>query len=259
MRRFVTVLSALVPLAACSADTRRGTAEATIPSPPDGALDPANPGVWIEGGSFVSGSEDADIAPSSSPYSRRDEDSDSWSVAGFWLQEHEVTHEEYRRFDPAHTFPPGLERHPVTEVTWREAMAYAQSLGGTLPTEVQWEYAARGAEGREYPWGDAPPNCERAHYDQCEPRSTLEVMSRSGDVTPEGVYDLAGNVREWVKPIWFDDARHPVNPDAIRLKGGSWAHLAFFLRAAAVTNYVGVGYSWDNIGFRVAWPEMQSR
>ena len=132
-------------------------------------------------------------------------------------------------------------------------MAYAQSLGGTLPTEVQWEYAARGAEGREYPWGDEPPTCELAHYDQCEPRATVEVMSRSRDVTPEGVYDLAGNVREWVKPIWFDDARHPVNPDAIRLKGGSWAHLAFFLRAASVTNYVGVDYSWDNIGFRVAW------
>lgn len=65
---------------------------------------------------------------------------------------------------------------------------------------------------------------------------------------------MAGNVREWVKPTWFDDARHPANADATRLKGGSFAHLAFFLRAAAVTNYVGIAYSWDNVGFRVAWP-----
>lgn len=253
MRRLVTVLSALLPLAACSADGRRGS-DATIPTPPQGALDPANPGVWIEGGSFLAGSEGTDDAPSSSPYSRRDETSGRWTVEGFWLQQHEVTNEEYRRFDPSHTFVPGRERHPVTEITWSQAMAYARSIGGTLPTEVQWEFAARGRESREYPWGDALPTCELAHYDQCEPRSTVEVLSRAGDVTPQGVYDLAGNVREWVKPTWYDDTRHPVNPDAIRLKGGSWQHLAFFLRAASVTNYIGVDYRWNNIGFRVAWP-----
>ena len=249
--------AACLQLGACSERLEDGGVAAG--SLPDRS-DATNRRVWIEGGSFVAGSEpdDAD-APAASPYSRADESQGRWSVGSFWLQEHEVTNEEYHRFDSAHAFPPGTERHPVVDVTWREALAYAQALGGTLPTEVQWEYAARGPEGREYPWGDEAPTCERTHYVECEPRGAVEVMSRPGDVTPEGVHDLAGNVREWVKPIWFDDARHPVNPDAIRLKGGSWAHLSFFLRAASVTNYIAADYSWDNIGFRVAWPAVQPR
>lgn len=233
-------------LLGCSEPPQRGA------QPPS---DASNPAVWIEGGSFVAGSDAAsEYQPAGSPYSRRDEHAGRWSVQGFWLQEHEVTNAEYRRFDSTHVFAQGTDRHPVTDVTWGEALAYAVWMGGSLPTEVQWEYAARGGEAREYPWGDEGPTCERAHYVECEPRSPIDVKSRPGDLTPEGVYDLAGNVREWVKPVWFDEARHPVNPDAIRLKGGSWAHLAFFLRAAAVTNYLGADYSWDNIGFRVAWP-----
>jgi formylglycine-generating enzyme required for sulfatase activity len=218
--------------------------------------DPANPAVWIEGGTFVAGSDGDDSErdlPRASPYSRADEQAGVWTVRGFWIQQHEVTNEEYRRFDPEHGFPAGQERHPVANVTWRQALAYALSLGGRLPTEVEWEFAARGVEAREYPWGDAEPTCELAHYVDCEPRSTVPVLSRPAGVTPEGLHGLAGNVREWVMPIWFDPARHPVNRDAIKVKGGSYAHLAFFLRAASVTNDLPPAYSWDNIGFRVAW------
>ena len=216
--------------------------------------DPSNPAVWIEGGTFLTGSDEREgEIPRASPYSRADEQSGLWTVLGFWIQEHEVTNEEYTRFDPAHDFPPGQERHPVADITWREALAYARSLGGRLATEVEWEFAARGTERREYPWGDQEPTCEITHYVECEPKGTIPVMTRLADVTPEGVHDLAGNVREWVMPVWFDPARHPVNRDAIKVKGGSFAHLAFFLRAAAVTNGLLPSYSWDNIGFRVAW------
>jgi formylglycine-generating enzyme required for sulfatase activity len=221
--------------------------------PPAGS-DPTNPAIWIEGGVFTSGSDDWDRAvPSGSPRSQLDEYPRRHRIAGFWLQQHEVTNEEFRRFHPEHAFPPGMERHPVVNVTWREALAYATWLGGTLPTEMQWEFAARGPGRRVYPWGDGSPTCELTHFDECEPRTTVEVMSRAGDVTPEGVYDLAGNVREFVKPIWFDEARHPVNRDAVRAKGGSWQHLSFYLRAAAVTKYLEVAARWANIGFRVAW------
>ena len=79
-------------------------------------------------------------------------------------------------------------------------------------------------------------------------------MIRPDDATPEGVYDLAGNVREWVMPVWFDRERHPVNHEARKLKGGWFVHPAFFLRAAAVTNDLPTDYSQNNIGFRVVWP-----
>ena len=243
-------------LAACS---ERGEARVTGRQPPP-ASDPANPAVWIEGGSFTSGSDDWDLdVPAASPRSRLDEYPRSHTIEGFWLQQHEVTHEEFRRFDPGHVFPPGAERHPVVNVTWREALAYASWLGGTLPSEAQWEYAARGSERREYPWGDDPPTCETTHWDECDPRRTVEVMSSAGDVTPDGVHDLAGNVREFVKPIWFDEDRHPVNRDAVRAKGGSWQHLAFYLRPAAVTKYLEAESRWANIGFRVAWPASPDR
>lgn len=218
-------------------------------------MDHLNGAVFVPGGSFVAGSADWNVGyPVGSPFSKGQERLREWTVEGFWLQEHEVTNEEYRRFDAGHRVPPGRERHPVVDVTWEEALAYAVWAGGDLPTEVEWEYAARGAEGRLHPWGDDAPDCTRAHYLACEPRSTVPVMTRPGDVTPEGVHDLAGNVREWVRPVWFDRHRHPVNHEARRLKGGAFTHPAFFLRAASLTKDIEDGHRWDNIGFRVAWP-----
>lgn len=237
----------LVASAACTANGgERLVAEAL--------RDSLNPAVWIEGGTFVSGSDDWDAYyPPGSPFSKVDEDPRRWTVDGFWIQEHEVTHQEYARFDPGHVVGAGEERRPVTGVTWAEAMAYARSLGGTLPSEVHWEFAARGPARREYPWGDYEPTCERAHHLDCEPYAPVDAGARAGDVTPDGVYDLAGNVREWVMPVWFDPDRHPVNHEARRLKGGSFAHPAFFLRSASVTNGLAAHQEWDYVGFRVVW------
>jgi len=175
------------------------------------------------------------------------------TVEGFWIQEHEVTHEEFQRHDASHSFPAGQERHPVGNVTWREAMAYAASLGGSLPTESQWEFAARGTESRKYPWGDSEPTCERAQFGECAPRGTLEAMERPAGATPEGIHDLAGNVWEWVMPNWFEPGRTPVNDESRRLRGGSFEDDAFFLRASNRNNDFFSGFNRVNIGFRVAW------
>ena len=130
------------------------------------------------------------------------------------MQKHEVTNEEYRRFDGGHAFPVGEERWPVVNVTWREAMAYAVSVGGRRPTEVQWEFAARGLERRKYPWGNSEPTCERVHYSSC----------------------------------------HPVNDDSRRLRGGSFLSPPFALRAADRVRYLRSGFESEDIGFRVVWP-----
>jgi formylglycine-generating enzyme required for sulfatase activity len=226
-----------------------------IPTPPRGASDPGNRAVFIHGGTFATGNSepDPDVNPAS-PFSTADESVRHVTLLGFWMQEHEVTNEEYRRFDPGHEFPAGMEHHPVVDVTWLEALAYAESLGGSLPTESQWEFAARGTNSRRYPWGDAEPTCERAHYAGCEPRSTIAVMSRAYGATPEGIHGLAGNVWEWVMPDWFDPERTPVNRASRRQRGGSFAEPAFFLRAANRNNDFYAGYRSDSVGFRVVWP-----
>jgi formylglycine-generating enzyme required for sulfatase activity len=230
-------------------------ATAGPPTPQPEAIDPLNPGIWIEGGTFVSGSDDWDKAVASgSPFSQDDEEPRQRTVAGFWMQKHEVTNGEYQRFDAEHEFSSGQERHPVVSVTWREALAYAISLGGSLPTEWQWEFAARGYERRTYPWGNSEPTCERSHFAPCDPRGPTEVMARPDGGTPQGIHDMAGNVLEWVMPMWFVPGRTPVNHQSRRLRGGSFADEAFFLRAAKRTMNFRSGHEWNDIGFRVVWP-----
>jgi eukaryotic-like serine/threonine-protein kinase len=226
------------------------------PVPPAGADDPLNRAILIEGGTFMRGNAEPEVPVHPfSPYSTADErPARRTSVASFWMQQHEVTNEEYRRFDADHAFPPGQERHPVADVTWLQAMAYAESLGGLLPTEWQWEYAARGTDSRKYPWGEEEPTCERAHFADCEPHATIEVMSLPAGATPEGIHDLAGNVWEWVMPEWFEPGRTPVNRASRRMRGGSFGDAAFFLRASNRNNEFYAGYRYAGIGFRVVWP-----
>ncbi len=161
------------------------------PTPPPGADDPLNRSIWIEGGTLNMGS---DLKDNESPIHRV-------TISGFWMQEHPVTNLEYGQFASQHSYEIVKKSHPVTKVSWDEAMEYAQFRGGSLPTEAQWEFAARGTEGRLYPWGDEPPTCLRAHSVDCPP-GTIEVKSLSAGATPESIYDLAGNVWEWVAD-WY--------------------------------------------------------
>lgn len=229
-----------------------GRATGLVPAAVD---DPVNRGVFIAGGTFMRGTDDVDpdVDPAS-PYSTADEyPARETTVESFWMQEHEVTNAEFRRFDPSHPFPPGHERHPVVGVTWRQAVAYAESIGGSLPDEWQWEYAARGSGNRVYPWGDEEPTCARAQFADCEPRGTMAVMSRPAGATPDGIHDLAGNAWEWVVPGWFEAGRTPVNTASRRLRGGSFDDAAFFLRAANRNNDFHAGFTSGGVGFRVVW------
>ena len=218
--------------------------------PPPGADDPLNRPIWIEGGTFSMGSDDG--WDNEQPVRRV-------TVSGFWMQEHEVTNEEYARFDASHSFPQGEEKHPAVRVNWQRATDYAASRGGSLPTEAQWEFAARGAEGREYPWGDAKPTCERAHYSGCDPSGTIRVMSRPDGATPEGVHDLAGNVWEWVAdwygdydPSDLDDPQGPASGTSRVLRGGSFDFAPLNLRASRRLSY-GPELDYVGLGFRVVW------
>lgn len=130
------------------------------------------------------------------------------NLEAFYIDRYEVTNKEYKRFVeaaqypdyPAHwvegTYPEGLADHPVTNVKWAQAMAYALWARKLLPTEEQWEKAARGTDGRIYPWGNEYTK-GMANLEIDGARQTAPVGIYPKDVSPYGVNDMAGNVMEW--------------------------------------------------------------
>jgi formylglycine-generating enzyme required for sulfatase activity len=218
-------------------------------APPDAWQDTLNPFVPVRGGDFVMGSPDV--------FARVHR----VRLSNYAIQQHEVTNEEYRRFDPAHSFPAGREKHPVDSVDWYAAQGYAAWLGGSLPTEAQWEFAARGKHGRTYPWGDGPPTRERANFFRHDSKPDSEpVGSHPKGSSPEGIQDLAGNVWEWCRD-WFAvyppdselelDPLGPAHGTGRVLRGGSYFYDAALLRAASRNNDL-AGSRYLNFGFRVA-------
>jgi formylglycine-generating enzyme required for sulfatase activity len=156
----------------------------------------------------------------------------------------------------------GFGDHPVTQVSWYGAEAYCAWVGARLPTEAEWEKAARGVDGRAYPWGDGPPKCDRAQYGDCG-GATVPVGSRSAGASPYGLLDMAGNVWEWVAD-WYDPAYYgsspadnPQGPDSgVRkvFRGGSWGYPPAFLRTSDRARNRPT-YAGFNVGFRCAAPE----
>ena len=169
--------------------------------------------VWIAPGAFDMGSTDEQCATAG--YWRdvqvMNNPSHPVELDGYWIQRTEVTNAQYKRCVDAgvcespsnlHWDKPRSARLPVTDVDWSQASKYAAWVGGRLPTEAEWEYACRSADGRIYPWGDEPPATERLNYNS-EINNTTEV----GTYPPgaNGLYDMAGNVMEWTADWYSED------------------------------------------------------
>jgi formylglycine-generating enzyme required for sulfatase activity len=189
---------------------------------------------------------------------------------GFWLGATPVTVAAYKRFvrekgramPPAPNFNPewSEEDHPVVRVTWDEAQAYCEWAGGRLPTEAEWEYAARGGnDGVKYPWGNQITP-DSANYSGSKWKGTSPV--RSYPANAWGLYDMAGNVWEWIADWYGRDyyatlpsdkpAEDPPGPQSgtVRvLRGGSFGDGARDLRAA-YRNWYAPGYWVSVVGFR---------
>jgi formylglycine-generating enzyme required for sulfatase activity len=143
-----------------------------------------------------------------------------------------------RTEEPSYRARPGHEALPVTQVSWLGAKLYCASVGKRLPSELEWEAAARGREDRRFPWGNDPPRCADvalANDGEAVPRmpgcpklaEPRAVGTAPQDVTPAGVHDLAGNVSEWTSSVYVagkrasrTDADTADSPHVVR--GGSW-------------------------------------
>ncbi len=211
----------------------------TAASPPS-EMDPVHM-ITIPAGEFLMGNAEgvgrADEWPQRSVH-----------LDAFAIDHVEVTNERYLLFvaTTGHRSPPnpygngllesakGIENLPVVQATWYDANAYCRWAKKRLPTEAEWEKAARGTDGRRFPWGDAPPTPERANFDrEWDGENTLHpVGSLPLGGSPYGVKDMAGNAREWVQD-WYDadyytraPNRNPPGPEksgVVRsIRGGSW-------------------------------------
>lgn len=189
-------------------------------------------------------------------------------VDAFYLDAHETTNQEYAAFVkaahhrapynwPQGKVPEGKGKLPVVDVSWDDAVAYAKWAGKRLPTEAEWERAARGiVEGAKYPWGNREPEKADARFDV--PDGPGEVAKFPANYF--GVYDVAGNVWEWCADWYGIDyyaaaaEKNPAGPEAGLyrvLRGGSWADVPKYLTCAN-RSWARPAERSPNIGFRCA-------
>jgi len=132
----------------------------------------------------------------------------------YYIDAHPVTNLQYEEYNPnarnERNPLSNCDACPATRVAWEEAQRYCAHLGSRLPTEAEWEKAARGTDGRQYPWGNAPPSREHCNYGR-QVGHASQVGSYPEGVSPYGMHDLAGNMWEWVAD-WYDETYYRTSP-----------------------------------------------
>ncbi len=210
--------------------------------------------IYVPGGRFMMGRDDGD------DYERP---AHQVTVKPFFVDLNEVTRQQYLEFvrktgraAPSNwankVFPPGTGQQPVTDVTWDDANAYAKWAGKRLPTEEEWEFAARGTDGRRYPWGnDWQPGNANANDAS---KALADVGSFKG-ASPYGVMDMVGNAWEWTatKLVAYPGGQlsKPMTGDLRVIRGGSYTESKDEATTTYRRGYPARGnYDYANTGFR---------
>ena len=283
----LVVLSFAIAIVGCGTDDKPYP---TLPTDPPVEEKSPEGMVLIPAGHFQMGSNDADAQNDEQPVH-------IVHLDAFYMDEYEVTNAQFKAFVDANPhwqkdniedrfrdaawgvylahwtgtdYPAGKADHPVGHVSWYAAMAYAEWAGKRLPTEAEWEYAARGGlAGKKYPWGDKITVADANHRELVGDTTPVGQYPANG----YGLYDMAGNVWEWCLDAYdFDfyvvsrDSRNPIsgartiqwildnftsiptNSSRV-LRGGSWSNVAQFLRVASRTWAAPTG-AYGSFGFR---------
>lgn len=226
------------------------------------------PMVLVQAGEFWMGTSDGEGLNNEHPRHRV-------HVDAFYVDQYEVTTGRYATFfqetnraEPrfwSNQVLPQHGRKPVVGVDWNDANDYCAWAGKRLPTEAEWEKAARGTDQRIYPWGNATPNEQRGNFNRSGDFKNYGVLTDVGSYeqgkSPYGAYDMAGNVLEWVED-WYHEkyyskspVRNPKGPPSQVLygvaRGGSWGNIPVGVRATHRYWFLPT-IRGDDIGFRCA-------
>ena len=223
--------------------------------------------LYVPQGNFLMGADSSDNNASPNEKPQRT----IWLDA-FWIDQTEVTNAMYKacidnKYCPNPAFKdyldPNQNNYPITGVSWASAATYCEWAGRSLPSEAQWEKAARGTDGRIYPWGNTAFDCIKTnHYHGCGYSKAEPVGSHPAGASPYGALDMAGNVLEWTSD-WYDPSFYSKMPDrnpasiigtAIRsIRGGAYMYNEKYLRTTARFDiYTNDSLTDHALGFRCA-------
>jgi formylglycine-generating enzyme required for sulfatase activity len=226
---------------------------------PEEIIDDHNvPMILIPAGEFVMGSDSNQAAASPAHLVYLDD---------YYIDKFEVTNEMYLECIQAGACTSGGSSriyndtwigHPVMDVNWYESQDYCAWRGGRLPTEAEWEKAARGTDERIFPWGNEPVTCELARFGECG-WFTVPIGQHPDGVSPYGVHDMAGNAWEWTQD-WYDQdyytsspAENPTGPEEDTgwksTRGGAWFYQGG-LMTSVWRNHAPPSVAYSYLGFR---------
>jgi formylglycine-generating enzyme required for sulfatase activity len=263
---FAGILALCVAIEGCTNREESRMAQDT----PDGM-------VFIPSGKFIMGSDLEDKEKkavefgSIKPWYLDEHPRQKIPVDAFYIDKYEVTNAQYLQFVQTSGYippgewdkglpPTGRDRYPVAGVTWHDANHYCQWLGKRLPAEKEWEKAARGTDGREFPWGNTFDKT-KANTGYSELKDVLPVGSLEAGKSPYGVYDMSGNVWEWTQD-WYQPYPKSTYTD-VRfgekfkvLRGGGWGGIGHYALEMYYRNpyrfFANPAAGFNDVGFRCA-------